>query len=114
MLKMHHRLPDMQFCKVADERVRVDGAAIILTTARHTLAQQITFANQRPLAAGINKPALGGAQNNVAAISAGFIEAIEFFRRDFNPRQQFGQGFAAAFAFHRKHHRTGEGLQKLA
>ncbi|MNC34447.1 hypothetical protein D3C75_828820 [compost metagenome] len=45
MLEVHNRLPGMQLGQVANQRIRVNGAAAILTAAADALAQQVTFTN---------------------------------------------------------------------
>ena len=50
MFQVNDRLADMQFGKVANECVRVNGATGILTTARDALAEQVALANQRQAA----------------------------------------------------------------
>ncbi len=104
----------MQFGEVANQSVRVNGAARILTTARHPLAEQVALANQRQAALAVDKPVLGGANHQIAAVAGGFLQTQHMFWRNFNPRQHFAQRFTAAFAFHREDHRTGKGLEEAA
>ncbi len=88
MLQMHHRLAGMQLGQVADQRVGIDGATVVLTAARDALAQQIAFANQRPVAQGVDKTVLGGANHQVTAVSGRFAQAQDALRRHLNASQQ--------------------------
>lgn len=114
MFQVNDRLADMQFGEVANQSVRVNGASRILTTARHPLAEQVALANQRQAALAVDKPVLGGANHQIAAVAGGFLQTQHMFWRNFNPRQHFAQRFTAAFAFHREDHRTGKGLEEAA
>ncbi|CCK02190.1 2C-methyl-D-erythritol 2,4-cyclodiphosphate synthase(EC:4.6.1.12) [Cronobacter sakazakii 701] len=114
MLQMHHRLAGAQLRQVADERIRVDGAAALLATARDALAKQIALANKRALAQGIDKSALGRADAQIALTRLCVFKPQKAFRHNFNARKEFRKRLAAAFTFHRENHRAGERLQKTA
>ncbi|MNS33037.1 hypothetical protein D3C72_651390 [compost metagenome] len=59
MFQMDNGLADVQFCQVTDQRIRVNSPTIVLTTSCHTFAEQIAFANQRPVIQGIDKSVFG-------------------------------------------------------
>ena len=113
MLQMDNRLAGMQLRQVADQRVRVDGATVVLTTARHALTQQIAFADQRQIIERINKPMFGGADHQIASVAAGVVQAQDPLRRDLNAAKQLAQRLTAPFAFHREDHRAGKGFEEL-
>ena len=113
VFQVNDRLTGVQFGQVADQGVRVDGAAAVLTTARDALAQQVAFTNQRQVVERINESVLGGADHQVTAISGRFAQTKNALRRDFDPSQQFTQCFTATFTFNGEDHRPGEGLKKL-
>lgn len=112
MFKVHHRLSDMQFRQVANERIGVDGTAGILTTAGDAFAQQIAFANQRQISLAVDKSVLGGADHQETTIAAGFLQAQYMFWRNFDARQHLAQRLAAAFAFNGENHRAAEGFKE--
>ncbi|CCJ79001.1 2C-methyl-D-erythritol 2,4-cyclodiphosphate synthase(EC:4.6.1.12) [Cronobacter muytjensii 530] len=111
---MHHRLAGAQLRQVADKRVGVNGAAALLTAARHALAQQIAFADKRPVAQGVDKPALRRADAQITAAVGGIFETQQALRCDFNARQQFRERLAAALTFYRENYRPGERFKKTA
>ncbi len=113
MLEMDNRLAGVQLRQVADQRVRVDGAAVVLTTARHALTQQIAFADQRQIVERINKAMLGGANHQIAPGAAGLVQTQDPLRRHFDAAEQLAQRFAAAFAFDREDHRAGKGFEEF-
>lgn len=114
MFQVNDRLADMQFGKVANECVRVNGATGILTTARDALAEQVALANQRQAALVVDKPVLGGANHQIAAVAGGFLQTQHVFWRNFNPRQHFAQRFTATLAFHREDNRAGKRFEEAA
>ena len=114
VLQMHHGLTRMQLCQVADQRIRVNRAARILTTARHALAQQVAFTNECQMARRIDKPVLGGANHQVASSLRRVIQTHNALRRDFDSGEQFTQRFTTAFTLNRENHRPVEGLEEFA
>lgn len=114
MFQVNDRLADMQFGKVANQGVGVNGATGILTTARDPLAEQVALANQRQAALAVDKPVLGGANHQITAVAGGFLQTQDVFWRNFNPRQHFAQRFTATLAFHREDHRAGKRFEEAA
>lgn len=114
MLKMHYRLADMQLRQVTNQRIGIDGAARVLTTARDALAQQVAFANQRQITLAIDETMLGGANHQIAAITRRLFKTQDMLWRDLNTRQHFAKRLSTPLALDRKNHRPAEGLEESA
>ncbi|MNE03828.1 hypothetical protein D3C80_963410 [compost metagenome] len=75
VLEMHNGLAHVQLRQVANQRIRVNGATAVLTTARHTLAEQIAFTNQRAIIQRVNEAMLCRTDHQVAPGIGRFVEA---------------------------------------
>ncbi|STJ55576.1 Uncharacterised protein [Escherichia coli] len=110
---MDHRLTNMQFRKVTDQCIGVDGAARILTTTGNAFTEQIAFAISARLRHRIDKTMFGSANHQITPTVAGFIKRIMRCGAILIRAKQFTQRFTATFTFYREHHRTVESLEEL-
>ena len=93
VLQMHHRLAGMELRQVADQSIGIDGAPVILPAAADALAEQIAFADQRPLAQAVEEAVFGGADHHVTARRFRLIEALNQRRRQLDAAEQILQRF---------------------